>query len=29
VILTNGAMPLSVLERVVDDWVEERLKAEG
>jgi uncharacterized protein (DUF885 family) len=28
-VLTNGAMPLSVLERVVDDWVGERLKAEG
>lgn len=24
VVLTNGAMPLSVLERVVNDWVEQR-----
>jgi uncharacterized protein (DUF885 family) len=28
VVLTNGAMPLSVLERVVDDWVKGRLRAE-
>jgi uncharacterized protein (DUF885 family) len=28
-VLTNGPMPLSVLERVVNDWVQERLKAEG
>jgi uncharacterized protein (DUF885 family) len=26
VVLTNGAMPLSVLERVVTDWVQDRLR---
>jgi uncharacterized protein (DUF885 family) len=28
-VLTNGAMPLSVLARVVDEWVARKLNAEG